>query len=161
MRKIPTSQKEIQLTEKMADFKAPPASSRKTPRMNLATPNHATPQEIIDAHEALDCLTYLAESFALSVSGDRDDIKKLQQTTLAALPPKPQPTMAEIEWDNNKHYLAEAEHPTSGKVVMVFYTEDTYIYVLVTDEDETYGYLASPSNLTPTGKRYTLTEVQE
>ena len=123
-----------------------------------------TRQEIIDAHEALDCLTYLAESFALSVSGDRDDIKKLQQTTLAALPTKPQPTMDEIEWDSDKHFLTEAEHPGLGKAIMidmVFYTEDTYIYVLVTDEDETYGCLASPSNLTPTGRRYTLTEMQE
>lgn len=117
-----------------------------------------TRQEIIDAHDALGELRALAES-----NPPRHDThaEKLEGHIFAALPPLPQPTMAEVEWDDNKHYLAEAEHPTSGKVVMVFYTEDTYIYVLVTDEDETYGYLASPSNLTPTGKRYTLTEVQD
>nr|DAP56557.1 MAG TPA: hypothetical protein [Caudoviricetes sp.] len=114
-----------------------------------------TRQEIIDAHDALGELRALAES-----NPPRHDThaEKLESRIFAALPPLPQPTMAEVEWDDDKHYLAEAEHPTSGKVVMVFYTEDTYIYVLVTDEDETYGYLSSPSNLTPTGKRYTLTE---
>lgn len=142
----------------MADFKAPPAPSRKTPRMNLATPNHATPQEIIDAHEALDCLTYLAESFALSVSGDRDDIKKLQQTTLAALPTKPQPTMAEVEWDDEKHYLAEAEHHYHGRVIMLSEKNGWISYF---DESQRAVYDGLTSALTPTGKRYTLTEVQE
>lgn len=112
-----------------------------------------TRQEIIDAHNALDALYKRAAKIVPNSA--------LKTYVLKALPPKPTPTMAEVKWDDDKHYLAEAEHPTSGKVVMVFYTEDTYIYVLVTDEDETYGYLASPSNLTPTGKRYTLTEVQE
>ena len=120
-----------------------------------------TRQEIINAHEALSDLTYLADKYITSTLGGLDETRKLRQSILAALPPKPQPTMAEVEWDDDKHYLAEAEHPTSGKVVMIFYTEDTYIYVLTTDEDETYGFLATPSNLTPTGKRYTLTEVQE
>lgn len=120
-----------------------------------------TRQEIINAHEALSDITYLADTYLSSISGRLDETRELRQTILRALPPKPQPTMAEVEWDDNEHYLAEAEHPTSGKVVMVFYTEDTYIYVLVTEEDETYGFLATPSNLTPTGKRYTLTEVQE
>ena len=160
MRKIPTSQKEIQLTEKMADFKAPPAPSRKTPRMNLATPNHATPQEIIDAHEALDCLTYLAESFALSVSGDRDDIKKLQQTTLAALPPKPHPTMAEVEWDDEEHYLAEAETESGVKVVMLSQHEDFIRCIQPPNAGDVVIGLPS-EDLIPTGRRYTPTEVQE
>ena len=123
-----------------------------------------TRQEIIRAHEALSDLTYLADKYITSTLGGLDETRKLRQSILAALPPKPQPTMAEVEWDSDKHFLTEAEHPASGKVIMVdtvFYTEDTYIYVLTTDEDETYGFLAIPSNLTPTGKRYTLTEVQE
>ena len=119
-----------------------------------------TRAQILNAHEALEELKNVALS-AADFCGDTEKYLAWKSEIIAALPPKPQPTMAEFEWDDDKHYLAEAEHPTSGKVVMVFYTEDTYIYVLVTDEDETYGYLASPSNLTPTGKRYTLTEVQE
>jgi len=163
MRKSPTSQKEIQLTEtKMADFKVPPAPSRKTPRMNLATPNHATPQEIIDAHEALDCLTYLAESFALSVSGDRDDIKKLQQTTLAALPTKPQPTMADIEWNDDEHYLAEAEDESCSSVIMLQQSKETgNIQAILKGTIKSYLIYQRPEHLTPTGKRYTLTEIQE
>lgn len=118
----------------------------------MSTP---TREDIIEAHKALTNLLKLASGTSTASAIFNEKIVR------DALPPLPQPTMAEVEWDDDKHYLAEAEHPTSGKVVMVFYTEDTYIYVLVTDEDETYGYLASPSNLTPTGKRYTLTEVQE
>lgn len=120
-----------------------------------------TRQEIIDAHEALDCLTYLAESFALSVSGDRDDIKKLQQTTLAALPTKPQPTMAEVEWDDDKHYLAEAETPDLGKVAMVSKAESGLIEFIMKPYLASKKSCAWPEYLTPTGKRYTLTEVQE
>ena len=112
-----------------------------------------TRQEIIDAHEALEKLCQRLPA-----------TRAAKETILRALPPLPRLTMAEIAWDSDKHYLAEAEHPASGKVIMVdtvFYTEDAYIYALVTDEDETYGCLESPSNLTPTGRRYTLTEVQE
>ena len=120
-----------------------------------------TRQEIIDAHEALDCLTYLAESFALSVSGDRDDIKKLQQTTLAALPTKPQPTMAEIEWDDEKHYLAEAEHVDWGTVIMLYHDETMRRIQYLCTGEANRACFSTPDALTPTGKRYTLTEVQE
>lgn len=120
-----------------------------------------TRQEVIDAHEALDCLTYLAESFALSVSGDRDDIKKLQQITLAALPTKPQPTMAEVEWDDELHYLAEAEHPFYGKVLMLSIDRGELIKFFVPRLRPCIYDEAYPNTLTPTGRRYTLTEVQE
>ena len=120
-----------------------------------------TRQEIIDAHEALDCLTYLAESFALSVSGDRDDIKKLQQTTLAALPPKPQPTMADIEWDDDKHYLAEAEHVDWGTVIMLYHDETMRRIQYLCTGEANRACFSTPDALTPTGRRYTLTEVKE
>lgn len=120
-----------------------------------------TRQEIIDAHEALDCLTYLAESFALSVSGDRDDIKKLQQTTLAALPTKPQPTMAEVEWDDEKHYLAEADHVDWGTVIMLYHDETMRRIQYLCTGEANRACFSTPDALTPTGKRYTLTEVQE
>lgn len=122
--------------------------------------NNPTRQEIINAHEALEDMHHIARK--TTEKWDEEGITDFWKSLiLRALPPKPQPTMAEVEWDSDKHYLTEAEHPGLSKVIMidkVFYTEDTYIYVLITDEDETYGCLASPSNLTPTGKRYTLTE---
>lgn len=119
-----------------------------------------TRAQILNAHEALEELKNVALS-AADFCGDTEKYLAWKSEIIAALPPRPQPTMAEVEWDSDKHYLVEAEHPGLGKVIMidtVFYTEVTYIYVLVTDEDETYGCLASPSNLTSTGKRYTLTE---
>mgnify|MGYP007030293227 CR=1 FL=1 len=122
-----------------------------------------TRAQILNAHEALEELKNVALS-AADFCGETEKYLAWKSEIIAALPPLPRPTMAEVEWDSDKHYLAEAEHPASGKVIMVdtvFYTEDDYIYVLVTDEDETYGCLASPKNLTPTGRRYTLTEVQE
>lgn len=117
-----------------------------------------TRQEIIEAYREL----YMLLGFYQDRNPER--APKTRAIIENALPPLPRLTMAEVEWDSDKHYLTEAEHPGLSKVIMidkVFYTEDTYIYVLVTDEDETYGCLASPSNLTPTGHRYTLTEVQE
>lgn len=80
-----------------------------------------TRQEIIRAHEALSDLTYLADKYITSTLGGLDETRKLRQSILAALPPKPQPTMAEVEWDDDKHYLAEAEHVDWGKVVMLYY----------------------------------------
>lgn len=57
-----------------------------------------TRQEIIRAHEALSDLTYLADKYITSTLGGLDETRKLRQSILAALPPKPQPTMAEVEW---------------------------------------------------------------
>ena len=110
-----------------------------------------TRQEITEAYDALEKLckrlpaTRAAEEFILK-----------------ALPPKPLLTMDEVEWDDELHYLAEAEHPEYGKVIMlrpnliggkvrIFFEKDGVIY----------SPLALAKNLTPTGKRYTLTEVQE
>lgn len=80
---------------------------------------------------------------------------------LAALPPKPQPTMAEVEWNDEEHYLAEAEHPTWGKVIMlgtIRYSGEVTLLI------KTGGVIYLPcepsQSLTPTGRRYTLTKVQ-
>lgn len=74
----------------------------------------------------------------------------------------PSPTMAEVEWDDDKHYLAEAEHVDWGKVVMLYYDgqSNRIQYFCKLDEPNMVVY-SDPANLTPTGKRYTLAEVQE
>lgn len=120
-----------------------------------------TRQEIIRAHEALSDLTYLADKYITSTLGGLDETRKLRQSILAALPPKPQPTMAEVEWDDDKHYLAEAEHVDWGKVVMLYYDgqSNRIQYFCKLDEPNMVAY-SDPANLTPTGKRYTLAEVQ-
>ena len=111
-------------------------------------------QEIIDAHEALDeMLQRILRINGRWSSKERDQI-------LAALPPKPQPTMAEIEWDDDEHYLAEAETPQLGKVVMLRKTGGLIEFTMKPYTPQTKGTIW-PEPLTPTGKRYTLTEVQE
>lgn len=115
-----------------------------------------TRQEIIDAHEALDeMLQRILRINGRWSSKERDQI-------LAALPPKPQPTMAEVEWDDDKHCLREAEHPEYGKVIMLSHINYcNQIAVLWSGNRKYIDLCVAPEDLTPTGRRYTLTEVQE
>lgn len=109
-----------------------------------------TRQEIIDAHEEL-------EKLCNRLPGTR----RAKMTILAALPPKPQPTMAEVEWDDDKHYLAEAESDLFGTVIMLAKNEDGHIEFLVPEGKSFRTDESLTRTLTPTGKRYTLTEVQD
>lgn len=120
-----------------------------------------TRQEIIDAHEALLELSGLAEELAVTEVETRQ-AWKYHAYILAALPPRPQPTMAEVEWDDEKHFLAEAEHPDFGKVIMLGKSwVHEQIDILVNNDQGIGLQLEYPAGLTPTGRRYTLTEVQE
>ncbi|ACP33540.1 hypothetical protein cauri_1947 [Corynebacterium aurimucosum ATCC 700975] len=78
------------------------------------TMTQPTRQEIITAYEALETLTD-------TCIHSSEQAEELQELVLRALPPKPQPTMAEEEWDDDKHYLAEAEHVSWGKMVMIYH----------------------------------------
>lgn len=118
-----------------------------------------TRQEIIDAHKAL-------ESLLIAVSGGTSlgpfAITSMSYDIRAALPPKPLPTMADVGWDNEKHRFAVAEHSDYGEVIMLQSDLTTgQVRILLNDYGEFHMPYASPQNLTPTGKRYTLTEVQE
>lgn len=112
--------------------------------------SNPTRQEIIDAHDALTSLLKIASSKSTASAIINERVVR------AALPPKPQPTMAEIEWDDDKHYLAEATHPANGTVLMLGQDID-YVYVI----REGCVWPEYPEALTLTGRRYTLTEVQE
>lgn len=123
----------------------------------MSTP---TRQEIIDANNALSALVCVA----LSNTADPDEkdwIRTIARELTAALPPKPQPTMAEVEWDDDLHYLAEAEHAFYGEVIMLGLGEDGLIEFFIPKAYACRYEVAQPESLTPTGKRYTLTEVQE
>lgn len=114
-----------------------------------------TRKQIHDAYDALETLTNTC------IHGG-DLAEELQELVLRALPPKPHPTMADVEWDNEKHRFAEAEHPDYGKVIMLQRDLNTgRVRVLLTDYGEFHMPYALPQNLTPTGRRYTLTEVQD
>lgn len=119
-----------------------------------------TRQEILDAHEAADNLAELA-AHPMSYATDAEVANDYRETILAALPPRPRPTMAEVEWDDDKHYLAEAEHLDYGKVIMLGPDHDGLIEFFVPKFHKSRYDTEPPYTLTPTGKRYTLTEVQE
>lgn len=115
-----------------------------------------TRQEIIDAHQVVK--DYIEHE--LDVAHNEADIKEAlrrDELLLKVLPPLPRPTMAEIEWDDEKHYLAEAEHCSLGKVVMLSKIcggEEIY-YIRQGFKGELLTF-ASPDKLTPTGRRYVL-----
>ncbi|WP_445347770.1 hypothetical protein [Corynebacterium marquesiae] len=120
--------------------------------------SNPTRQEIIEAHDALDeMLHHILSSSGRWSSEARDQILK-------ALPPKPRPTMAEVEWDNRKHFLAvvEVDHEKYKRAIML--KQDVPGEVIecfaLHPNKCVVGYF-SPDMLTLTGKRYTLTEVQE
>lgn len=61
-------------------------------------------------------------------------------------------TMADVEWDDDKHYLTGATGPFGDEVVMMWYDDDT-------DHIFTNGEEWPRDRLTPNGKKYELREV--
>ena len=116
--------------------------------------SNLTRQEIINAYSALDDL----RDNALEWEGIK--AQKQYDAVLKILPPIPQPTMAEVEWDDDKHYLAEAEHPDFGKVIMLGLNAYSMIDFFAPERYASRFKDTHPANLTPTGKRYALTEVE-
>ena len=118
-----------------------------------------TRQQILNAHEALEELKNVALS-AADFCGDTEKYLAWKSEIIAALPPLPQPTMAEVEWDDDKHYLAEAKHPTYGKVIMLGEGFSAgRIRIIRSKENGPLWKAVDSERLTPTGRRYTLTEV--
>lgn len=115
-----------------------------------------TQEQILQAYKALTSMCELVERRA----GYRPI--EYERAILKALPPLPRPTMADMEWDDDEHYLAEAEHPIYGKVIMLFQSWNSgYIYFTYRSGVEQCHVYSMPADLTPTGRRYTLTEVQD
>ena len=112
--------------------------------------------DIIDIHSALDELRHLALKSAKQDS-EEYEVKVYTENIRMALPPKPVPTMADIEWDDDKHFLAEAEHSKYGKVIMI---GDAHLHTFVINphDDITKTTYVDSARLTPTGRRYTLTD---
>lgn len=113
-----------------------------------------TREQIQAAHYATEQLALLATSIT-----ERHDVKDYREMILKALPPKPQPTMAEVEWDGDKHYMAEAE---VGENKLIMLQPDLIGRIRCFDPESGKVMPAiEPEDVTPTGRRYTLTEVQE
>ena len=117
--------------------------------------SNPTRQEIIDAYRELDMLLSHYDDY------NSERVPECRAIIEKALPPKPQPTMAEIEWDEDLHYLAEATHPAHGTVLMLGQDIDYTIKFLALNSTASKTFWGNPEHLTLTGKRYTLTEVQE
>lgn len=118
-----------------------------------------TRKEILEAHQVVK--DYIEHE--LDVAHTEADIKEAlrrDELLLKFLPPLPRPTMNDIKWDDNEHFLAEAEHPDWGKVAML---RESGLIIFVQPIEKKIGdiQVARVEELTPTGKRYTLTEVQE
>ena len=112
-----------------------------------------TRQEIHDVHKALEIIAFRARLAVQDVKDETD----YEQLIRSFLPPLPRPTMAEIEWDDDKHYLAEAEHPGWGKVIMLGIGEEKLIDVFIPHLRKS-NCIVPRRNLTPTGRRYVLQE---
>lgn len=119
-----------------------------------------TRAQILNAHEALEELKNVALS-AADFCGDTEKYLAWKSEIIAALPPKPCPTMADVEWDDDKHYLAEAEQIFYGTVIMLGINENGSVIFLTPNSCQVKYDTAYPESLTPTGRRYTLTEAQE
>lgn len=78
-----------------------------------------TEQEIIAAHSAL----FTLADFAVVKSENKEQEQRMREynnTILKVLPDKPEnrvKTMADVEWDEDEHRFAEAEHPIFRKLI--------------------------------------------
>lgn len=110
-----------------------------------------TRQEIIDAQ--------LARQWAewnKSCEVSSPEIQAAANFILAHTTP---PTMADVEWDDELHYLAEATSDQFGRVIMLRKGKEGYIEFIVPGEPECGTLVAYTEYLTPTGRRYTLKEI--
>lgn len=117
-----------------------------------------TRDQILAAHRALAHLCNAA-SDGLFIS--EQAAHSIKDQVLDALPPVPCPTMADVEWNDELHYLAEAEQNIHGQVIMLGLDESGMIEYFVPRLRECRYDAAYRETLTPTGRRCILTEVQE
>lgn len=116
-----------------------------------------TRQEVIAAHEALEDLDDTARNSAKD-QDDKDLCELWKKRILSALPPRPQPTMDDVEWDDDKHCLAEAKLDGGSKVIMLGEEPDGTISVFHPGPVRYRGGTVIPDYLTPTGRKFTLKE---
>lgn len=87
-----------------------------------------------------------------------DDVVAAAEHIMATTDPL---TMADVEWNDEKHYLAGAVFEAEGStcpVVMIGETLDS-LGIYSVDLDENTGFWPSQEDLTPNGKRYELREI--
>ena len=120
----------------------------------MSNPTHT---DIIRAHEALDTVCDLVTELRGFPANE------CRNLILRALPPQPQPTMADVVWNDEEHFLAEAKIKNGPLVAMIGESRNQWIICIPIETDpsllckrtEFEGYL------TPTGKHYRLQEAQD
>lgn len=115
-----------------------------------------TREEIIRAHETLN---YLYERLEMGLGIGSISIKDSLSVIKKALLPKPKRTMDDLEWDNEQHYLAEAETEDGVKVVMLSQSRDFIRCIQPPNAGDVVIGLPK-EELTPTGRYYTPTQPQ-
>ena len=118
-----------------------------------------TREEVYKAHDALEYLIQNLYDVSFEEAKDTDSYMKLAKF----LPPKPKPTVLDEGWDNEKHRFRLAKHDEIySDVIMLHETYDgRKAYCLVESESamaKPYIAALDKDKLTPTGKRYKITE---
>lgn len=111
-----------------------------------------TRKEIIEAHNAIERLANLAMN-PIVYKSKGYVVNEYKEKILAALPPKPELTMEDIDWDPDDYYLVEAKHPNYGTVLMIeksIYTG--LILIAAKDESGVRCINVEPKELTLIGK---------
>ena len=127
----------------------------------MSKPSH---REIKTAHASLRELHRLAKAtpmlFIRDFSFDKQN--ELLDDVLKVLPPIPKLTMAEVEWDEDEHFLAEAEHPDYGLVIMLSEGNEPGVIHVMCREDKVDRVLqVSAECLTLTGRRFVLKDLRQ
>lgn len=122
--------------------------------------SNLTRQEIIEAYKALDEL----DLAVFNRAEDWDDMELCQlwkSQILKALPPKPQPTMDDVNWEHSRHFLAVVEDTRDKERFIMLFPDMNEHIRCVGEGSRRYTVSLLREYLVPTGERYTLTEVQE
>lgn len=119
-------------------------------------------RDIETAHASLRELHRLAKAVPMLFIKDFSKQNELLDDVLKVLPPIPKLTMAEIEWDDDEHYLAEAEHPDYGSVIMLSEGDEPGVIHAMCREGKVDRVLqVSDECLTLTGRRFVLTDLRQ
>lgn len=116
--------------------------------------SNLTRKEIIEAHTALESLTNT------SIHGG-GLAEELQESVLRALPDLPRPTMDDVCWEWDKHFLAIVEDTRDNKRYIMLFPDMSDHIRCIGEEPHGYAEAILREYLVPTGERYTLVDTQE
>lgn len=116
-----------------------------------------TRQEIIDAHDALE--EFYNSACALNWGSSHEREEDWHSAIFKLLPPKPTPNMADTCWQNERHYLAEAETENGDKVVMLSQEENSIMCIQPSNAEGVVVEVPR-RDITPTGRKYQLKEIE-